>query len=309
MRLSIIIPVFNVESYVGMTLESVFVTTASPDEFEVIIVNDGTKDGSMAVVRRFADRPNLKVLEQENQGLSAARMKGWTEARGEYVWFVDGDDYLVENAVEKVLRWLDVKSDVDVLMFPLIRVSADGKSQKQDYQLEGDRLMDGKEIIRDPKLPVWNSTRFVLKRKLMENPWVFFPERLLHEDEYFNVVLLSLTKTVWVMKDSVYFHLNCPGSIMNSLTYSSFEDMLAIYRLEIRFMKHVLDPSDWKWFQAYTFKPLVSSFNRFPHEGICWEGPYVWRAWLNAYSEYTWKTSVKRLLFFMMPERFARYRA
>ena len=106
MLLSVIIPVYNVEAYVGKTLESVFHTTASSDDFEVIVVNDGTKDGSMKVVRQFADRPNLTILEQENQGLSAARMKGRSVARGEYLWFVDSDDYLVEDGVGKVLALL-----------------------------------------------------------------------------------------------------------------------------------------------------------------------------------------------------------
>ena len=88
-KLSIIIPVYNVEAYVGRTLESVFATEAT--DFDVIVVNDGTKDGSMEVVRQFADRPNLTVIEQENQGLSAARNRGMSAAGGEYVWFVDSD--------------------------------------------------------------------------------------------------------------------------------------------------------------------------------------------------------------------------
>ena len=82
MLLSIIIPVYNVEEYVGGTLDSVFNSTAPAEDFEVIVVNDGTKDGSMDVVRQFSERPNLTVIEQENQGLSAARMKGLSEARG-----------------------------------------------------------------------------------------------------------------------------------------------------------------------------------------------------------------------------------
>ena len=121
MLLSVIIPVYNVEAYVGKTLESVFHTTASSDDFEVIVVNDGTKDGSMKVVRQFADRPNLTILEQENQGLSAARMKGCSVAGGEYLWFVDSDDYLVEDGVGKVLALLRSHSDAEVLMFPLLQ--------------------------------------------------------------------------------------------------------------------------------------------------------------------------------------------
>ena len=157
MLLSVIIPVYNVEAYVGKTLESVFHTTASSDDFEVIVVNDGTKDGSMKVVRQFADRPNLTILEQENQGLSAARMKGCSVAGGEYLWFVDSDDYLVEDGVGKVLALLRSHSDAEVLMFPLLRKN--GEEVHLDYQIEGERRMDGKDIVKDPKLPEWNVAR------------------------------------------------------------------------------------------------------------------------------------------------------
>ena len=97
MHLSIIIPVYNVEAYVGRTLKSVFDTVVSPTDFEVIVINDGTRDGSMRIVRQYADRPNITILEQENQGLSAARMNGLAVAKGDYVWFVDSDDWLVKD--------------------------------------------------------------------------------------------------------------------------------------------------------------------------------------------------------------------
>ena len=124
MKLSIIIPVYNVEAYVGRTLESVFATDAT--DFEVIIVNDGTKDGSMGVIRQFANRLNLTIIEQENQGLSAARNRGLDAAKGDYVWFVDSDDFLVEDGVGKVLRLLAARPGADVLRFPLRYVCQDG---------------------------------------------------------------------------------------------------------------------------------------------------------------------------------------
>ena len=120
MRLSIIIPVYNVEAYVGKTLESVFRTTARAEDFEVIVVNDGTRDNSMEVVRQYANRPNITIVEQENQGLSAARMNGLAVAKGEYVWFVDSDDWLVDDGVGKVLKLLEEREGAEVLMFPIV---------------------------------------------------------------------------------------------------------------------------------------------------------------------------------------------
>lgn len=303
-RLSIIIPVYNVEAFLRNTLVSVFSTNVCTDAFEVIVVDDGSLDGSAEIVREFCDHPNLVLLEEENSGPGGARMIGVSEATGDYLWFIDGDDYLVDNAIGKVLELLDEKPDADVLMFPLIRVSADSENRSLDYSIERDKLLEGKEIIMDPGLPVWNVAHFVLKRQMMDNPWASFPKRLIHEDEYFNVVLLSISERVWVMKDPVYVHLSRPGSIMDSLTSRSLEDMLVIHQMLNRFMKEVLDPSDWAWFRAYTFGQLKVSYDRLPHVGFSKVGFYLWRNWKVAYPGSSWKRRVKFFFYFLMPEAF-----
>lgn len=306
MVLSIIIPVYNVEAYVGRTLESVFDTMASVDDFEVIVVNDGTKDGSMDVVRQYADRPNIAIVEQENQGLSAARMNGLAVAKGEYVWFIDSDDWLVEDGVGKVLRLLEEREGAEVLMFPIIKLN--GEESRWDYRIERVRQMDGKEIVRDPELPIWTAVRYVLKRSVMENRWVYFPDKLIHEDDYFGIALLCLSEKVQVMPEPVYVHVSRPGSIMNSLSRRSFYDLVSINRLQKRFMREVLDPSDWTWFQGFTFNQLMYGFDRFQYPGICRKGPYLWRAWRDVHPGASGKTQAKRFLYFLMPERFGRFR-
>ena len=136
MRLSIIIPVYNVEPYVRRTLESVFQTSACESDFDVIVVNDGTKDNSMAIVRQFADKPNLLIYEQENRGLSAARMAGLERASGDYVWFIDSDDWIVDDGVGIVLRLLSERPNSDVLMFPLLRCFDDTSKNRVDYHID-----------------------------------------------------------------------------------------------------------------------------------------------------------------------------
>ena len=92
MILSIIIPVYKVEKYVRKTLESVFSENFSDNEVEVIVVNDGTPDRSMDIVNEFVSHKSLRIINQENQGLSGARNTGIKAAKGKYVWFVDSDD-------------------------------------------------------------------------------------------------------------------------------------------------------------------------------------------------------------------------
>ncbi len=306
MKLSIIITIYNVEAYIGQTLASVFNTSASAEDFEILVVNDGSKDGSMEVIRRFDDRPNLKILEQENQGVSAARMKGFSVAAGEYVWFIDSDDYLVEDGVGKVLELMEERPNADVLMFPLVRVT--GEESIMDYQIDGEMQMEGKDIVKNPEFPEWSPPRFVLKRSLMESPWVFFPKGLIHEDNYFGIVLLYLSKNVRVMKDPVYIHTIHPGSIMTTLTERSTYDMVSIHRLLRRFMREVMDPSEWPWLRRYSYKILMLCNNRFPVTGMGRRGLYLWHVWNETYPESSWKTKIKQLLYFLMPKTFARYR-
>ena len=89
--LSIIIPVYNVEAYIGKLLQSIF--SQDTEGVEIIVVNDGTPDDSMNVVQGFVPvHANLHIVNQPNRGLSEARNTGLKHAQGKYVWFVDGDD-------------------------------------------------------------------------------------------------------------------------------------------------------------------------------------------------------------------------
>ena len=99
-QLSVIIPVYNVEKYVYECVDSVFRQGLDENIFEVIIVNDGTMDNSMSVIKELiASHSNIIVISQENQGLSVARNKGLAIAEGEYILMPDSDDLLIENSL------------------------------------------------------------------------------------------------------------------------------------------------------------------------------------------------------------------
>ena len=104
-KLTIIVPVYQVENYIRACVESIFMQGLNDDDFEVILVDDGTRDDSFG---RIADiitkHQNVFIVEQENQGLSAARNTGLDKATGEYVLFLDSDDLLVTNSLEPLLQ-------------------------------------------------------------------------------------------------------------------------------------------------------------------------------------------------------------
>lgn len=115
-KLSIIIPVYNVESYIHPCFESLFRQGLNDIDFEVIIVNDGTLDHSMEkIVDIINQHQNIIVINQENQGVSVARNNGIAIARGEYILMLDSDDLLIENSLKPLLdKALETKVDLVV---------------------------------------------------------------------------------------------------------------------------------------------------------------------------------------------------
>ena len=103
MKISIIIPVYNVENYLAECLNSVVNQTYR--NIEIIIVNDGSTDNSFSIIQQYQlQDERIKIINQENQGLSAARNAGMKVASGEYLWFVDSDDYVAINACEEFVK-------------------------------------------------------------------------------------------------------------------------------------------------------------------------------------------------------------
>ena len=143
MKISVIIPVYNCEKYLERSLDSVLRQRFDDgDELQVITVDDGSTDGSGAVLDRYAaEHSNIQVLHQPNQGVSAARNHALDLAEGDYIHFVDGDDFLVyDNSYLKLLEILKSGGDpIDVLRIHMV-------SFYQGKDLELDQFKDLAEI-------------------------------------------------------------------------------------------------------------------------------------------------------------------
>ena len=231
-QLSIIIPVYNVEAYLSECLDSVYDGSADESTFEVIVVNDGSTDGSAAIVEDYRRRhDNMLVITQENQGLSATRMNGLAQAQGEYVWFVDSDDYLAEQAVGDILELIRTPDIPTVIMTPIRRPDPKTGALFLDYEIDAPRLMEGMDVFLDNRFPKWSASRYILRRNLFDDPRLFFPKGLLHEDEYFGAVLQMLAGKVLVHDKVFFIHRIRPESIMQTISIRSSYDYVSNYAL------------------------------------------------------------------------------
>lgn len=180
--LSIIVPVYNLEPYLVDCIESLVNQGLKPENYEIIFVDDGSADGSYNLLCKYAERySQLRVIHQENGGVSIARNTGLKNSRGKYVYFCDGDDYLAYGGLNKVVQLME-SQQADTASFGFVEVKEDEctKTLLEDT-LELD-WYSGK------KAPFYsgNAIRFVFARKLIvENNIEFVPGMRYGEDELF----------------------------------------------------------------------------------------------------------------------------
>ncbi|KEO72592.1 glycosyltransferase [Anditalea andensis] len=129
MKLSIIVPVYNLEDYIAECLQSLADIQLSPDEYEVLVIDDGSTDGSESVINTLVHKyPQIQYFYQNNKGVGAARNLGIQHAKGDYLWFVDGDDFVYSDKVKQGLEEAFI-NDLDVLTFNFTPVNEKGLPQ------------------------------------------------------------------------------------------------------------------------------------------------------------------------------------
>lgn len=197
MKISIIIPVYNVYKYITQCLEScIYQEGVSHDEYEIIVVNDGTPDNSMEIVNKYKKQfPSLiTVFEQKNSGLSVARNSGINIAKGEYLWFVDSDDWIIQGSLRKIIDKLNEYQKVDLLQIQAKQF--DGVNADKDYIYDfHEGMIDGPDCIRRGGLPCC-AVVTIYKTSFLKNNSLFFVPRILHEDSEFKPRVVYLAKSI-----------------------------------------------------------------------------------------------------------------
>lgn len=233
-KLSIIIPVYNVELYVEKCLRSCAEQDLPPDEYEIIIINDGTPDSSLEIVERVAkDYLNITIYSQENRGLSAARNKGLSLAKGEYVWFVDSDDWIESNCLNDIL---DKVKGSDVLAMGYI-LAYDDKKLNQPVNYSCIDIQTGKDLFLKGFFTM--AQMYVYKRSfLLENKLLFYLG-IYHEDSEFTPRMLFAANSISILDNPVYYFYKRPNSITTTPNPKRAFDCIIVSNSLSEFSKQV----------------------------------------------------------------------
>lgn len=194
--ISIIVPIYNAEKYISRCIESILQQTYK--EWELILVDDGSKDNSYNICKEYvANYKNIAVIKQKNNGANKARQQGWLQAKGEWVTFIDSDDYIPENALERLISKSNEETDIIIGMMSTFQIE-DDEISIEEYR---------KRCISGHKTDVGPCAK--LYRNKLYNDFIFDIPRELNvgEDNLMNIRLSFRTeKKVCFVKDIVYIY-------------------------------------------------------------------------------------------------------
>ena len=220
LKLSIIIPMYNAEKYIGDCLNSILDSDLPPNGYEIVIINDGSNDKSSQIAQGYASEyPNITYLSQENQGQSTARNYGIRSCHGEYVWCVDADDKLISNQLLKGISTLDENRDLDILAIQLQNVTEDGEFLELEcYQpsVVHNKTISGVEAIISGYDPSSICALIARKRLFIDND-IFFVKGITHQDVELTYRLMPQAQTVLFSDIVPYLYIYHPNSTSNSL--------------------------------------------------------------------------------------------
>lgn len=244
-QLSIIIPVYNVAPYVKACLDSIYQQGIEEDDFEVIIINDGSTDNSLQIITDIQKKHiNITIVTQQNQGLSISRNQGITRATGEFILFVDSDDLLIPGTLSYLLQYARMY-DTDMIQGKFIKLNNDEieKYEVPSTDLSNVSITDGlikngeRAFAEDYHLYESYVWKYLFKREFIIKNTLSFPEHKYFEDIPFTVTGILKAKRFLSLPILFYIYRQRENSIMSTIDITKLYSMNDI----IQYLYSLLD--------------------------------------------------------------------
>ena len=266
-KLSIIVPIYNVEKYLSRCIESILNQTFR--EFELILINDGSTDNFKEICEKYKKIDSrIIVVNKKNGGVSSARNFGIDISRGEYIGFVDPDDFIDSNMYEILFNIINLYQS-DIVICDYYKVSEYNIKKYEEIQLNNKGIIveninniDAIErilTVGEKFIFAWNK---IYKRRLFEN--LRYNEGMIYEDEFLAHRILYRCNKVSIINSSLYYYVQRKGSIVNSRFSSKKFDKVYAIKDRVDFLKdkgivNLIDKAEksfidyfvWNYFVGY----------------------------------------------------------
>ena len=249
-KLSNIVPVYNGERSLSRCIDSIL--AQDHRDLEIILVDDGSRDNSYKIMKEYAEKDERIIpVHKENGGVSSTRNKGLSLASGDYIQFIDVDDWLPFDSVKMMVRAIE-ESDADMVIGDFYRVIGDKISRKGSISKGGmitrNEYAD-KMLLRPADFyygVLWNK---LYRRSIIENSKIRMDEGISYcEDMIFNLEYLLHAKTVYVLKAPVYYYVRTEGSLVeqNLSIENTVKMKTSVIRYYADFYKNINDEEDYE---------------------------------------------------------------
>ena len=237
-KFSIIIPCYNIEKYISKTLKNVLAQTFQ--NFEIILINDGSEDNTGKILDSYSNKDNrIRVIHKENEGVSEARNVGIKNAKGEYIYFLDGDD-LIENTFLERANEVLKNNKIEIFSFGFNMIFENGKiKRKYSSEKYDNKIIRSKKFLSlfFNKKVGQNMCSFIVKKDIIENK-IFFTKGLERgEDLEFQIKMLLRDVNLFYDKTPFFKYVSRNGSVVQSkvkLNIFNFLEVLEKFRKEIK---------------------------------------------------------------------------
>lgn len=269
-KVSVIVPVYNCEEYIGNTIDSII--NQDFEDYEIIVVNDGSTDGSLKIISEKLENSAIphKVITQENAGVSVARNVAIEASSGDYLVFVDGDDYVSSNHLSNLY---DGKSDFSLTQF--VKKSGDNLSEPYVYSKD---VLTTDEFIRmelNMEMP-FNFFQIMYRASIIrDNNITFTPGTVYGEDTEFAHKALSFGDTIKVSNEVTYYYIQHEDSAINTTEFKRFdiieifENLAEFYRgqnrddlshliITSRIPKAIFGNMNYFFYNSYDFDDVIA---------------------------------------------------
>lgn len=256
MKLSIIVPVYNVETYLEKCVYSLLDQDLPQEDYEIILVDDGSTDGSSTLCDAVAtDHGTIRVIHQQNRGLSGARNAGIPDAVGDYVMFVDSDDYICPNVLGTLVGLMEEK-DLDILRFNYQNVNEKGEVFEPNKYVKpfvdySSTVCDGETFLNERLGFACYAWQFLVKASILRKDGNGFKDGIYFEDVEWTPRILLQARRVASTDTVVYNYLFRTGSIARNADVEkkrkAIRDKMTILEGYVALKKQVRDD---RWFRG-----------------------------------------------------------
>lgn len=231
-KVTVIVPVYNAEKNIDRTMQSLFQQTIAQELMEVILIDDGSTDNSPCICDRYAEEhDNVRVIHQENKGVSAARNAGIRAARGKYLLYLDSDDTLSKESIKNIVEFFDAHyNEVDLVTYHLISQFRNGVSV-QHARFE---YLEKTGVYNLDKNPyICQTTINVCVKNRLDYCLYFNTTLEVAEDQLYNVQTLERTGKIGFVNDAEYIYMRRDGSLSSDKGNSpcSYCDYITVFQM------------------------------------------------------------------------------